>query len=320
VTPPTSYFKQLAIRCNRIAAEITDATGFVSVERLVKRFGASLIIRPLLVEAMVASSEPPTDCQAEGNHHEWCLLLDRETHNVAESEIANERFGSPLSARLRNTVAHELAHTLAFRPKEFGVEPPPNFSPEKPKKEFVDAIERETERLSPLLLLPDTLLDREFSPDREEISIQELCAIMRNAGVSRSVLLNRLKLLELVDDKRVRSRPCLANVAIGIGEWVSEVEARFKAWPLFLNFEGGKVPGFLFQLQKRIPLPAKSVVSDTQSYLCGGSSEGTDCVLPAGTPRHPTALNLPTRIMAEMVRRKPGSEFLFLVRSLATPD
>ena len=313
---PALYLRQLATRCNHIAREISDADGFVSVRRLVERFGATLIIRPLLVEGMLASSEQSSESMNYENCHQWCILLDRETHEVGDREITAERFGSPLSARMRNTVAHELAHSLAFRSTEFGVEFPRNFTSQKSKQAFVEKIERETEKLSPLLLLTDTLLDRLFSTEKELVSVQDLCSVIRNAGVSRYVFVNRVQLLTMVDPKRLRSRRCLSNIAIGIGQWTSESNANLKVWPLFSNFEGGKVPGFLFKLQLRISLAANSIFADPAFHLCGGDLNTTDLEVPAGTPRNPATLKLPIRFAVETVPRKNGNEFLFLVQSL----
>jgi hypothetical protein len=313
---PAIYLKQLATRCSHIAGEIADDDGFISVRGLTERFGASLLVRPLLVEGMLASTEQASEGPDGANRHRWCLLLDRETHDVGMREIAEERFGLPLSARMRNTVAHELAHSLAFRSTEFGVEFPRQFSSQKTKQEFVEAIERETEKLSPLLLIPDTLLDRIFSTAKKFLAIQELCDAMRNAGVSRYVFVNRVNLLKLVDPKRIHSRDCLSNVAIGIGEWISEREASLKVWPLFTNFEGGKVPGFLFQLQRRIPVAAKTLFTDPAFQLCAGDLDTTELEVSAGTPRNPTTVALPIRFTVEMVPRKCGNEFLYLVQSL----
>ena len=314
----SKYFQQLANRCNVIANEIKDSDGFVSVARLVERFKARLLVRPLLVEGMLASSEAlPNDAGGEARH-QWCLLLDRETHDVSENEIAGEAFGSPLSARLRNTVAHELAHSLAFRSTEFGVVLPRRFTSDKTRKEFVESIERDTEKLSPLLLLSDAMLDRMFLPDKDRVSIQELCDAMRAAGVSRYVFVNRLNLLDLVDPHRIKSRPSLTNFAVGIGAWVSGNEATLNSWPLYSNFHGGRVPGFVFQLQKRVPLAANNVFSDSKFHLCGGLSNSTECVVPAGTPRNPSTINLPVRCSVEVGSRKAGSEFLFIIQSLET--
>ncbi len=216
---------------------------------------------------------------------------------------------------MRNTVAHELAHSLAFHPTEFGVEFPLNFGSRKSKEEFEQVIEKETERLSPLLLLPETLLDRIFSSDKETVSIRDLCAAMRGAGVSRYVFVNRVNLLELVDQKRIRSRSCLLNLAIGMGEWSSDRDATLKVWPLFSNFEGGKVPSFIFQLQRRIPVQAKNLFDDPTFHLCGGNSDTAEIAVPAGTPRNPDSFELPIRFAVEVTPRRRGTEFLFLVES-----
>src|SRR6266498_3218393 len=94
---PAQYLKQIAVRCNHIAGEISDTDGFISVRRLLERFGATLIIRPLLVEGMLASSEQSSDGTDDRNHHRWCLLLDRETHDVGDPVFFLERRRPPIS-------------------------------------------------------------------------------------------------------------------------------------------------------------------------------------------------------------------------------
>ena len=307
-----SYFKQLAVRCSYIAGKASDAEGFVTVRSLVNQFGARLVIRPLLVEAMIASSSDMRD----GSQHRWCVLLDRETHDLTDQEIANEAMAAPLSPRLRNTVAHELAHSLAFNPKEFGVVFQQGVDSKETKEEFVKGIERHTEMLSPLLLLPDAVLDRLFSAKLDFVPITELCNAVRILGVSRYVFVNRLNLLNLLDSRRIRARDCFQNFAIGIGEWLSECEANLKAWPLFWHFEGGKVPNFVFQWQKQVPLSSASFsLSNTGFYLAGGESESVEVIVPAGTPRNPAILKIPIRLSVEKCARRRGNEFLFTVKA-----
>src|ERR1700733_5778080 len=183
---PSKQFQQLAHRCNHVASEISDQHGFVSVQKLIERFEAKLIIRPLLVEGMLASSETELN-PAGGNNHQWTVIIDEETHRLTDEDLKSEKFGSPLSTHFRNTVARELAHSLAFRPTEFGVDFPKQFKTEKSKREFVEQIERETEKLSPLLLIPDSLLDKFFAANKLTIAIEELSDLRVSIGVSRSL-------------------------------------------------------------------------------------------------------------------------------------
>jgi hypothetical protein len=309
------YLRQLGDRCINIADAVSDSDGFVSVRGLLENFGAKLLVRPLLVEGMLASSELGTQDSGGGGSHQWFLLLDRETHDVSDQEIANERFRSPLSVRFRNTVAHELAHSLAFRSTEFGIELPKRFGSEKSNREFVASIEKETEKLSPLLLLPDRLLDRLFSPTKQKVSVEEICATMRSVGVSRYVFINRLNWLPISDATRIVSRACLNNLAIGIGEWLSEREAAFKGWPFYSRFDGGKVPSFIFQLQKREAVATASIFSAPSFLLCGGSENSVELTVSAGTPKNSNVLKLPIVCSVECVPRKAGSEFLFIIQS-----
>jgi hypothetical protein len=311
MTSSNFILRQLASRCSQIAADVSDYDGFVSIDRLVNRFGAKLLVRPLLVEGMLVS----TDDEASGAGHQWCLLLDRETYDVKDADIANERLGAPLPARLRNTVAHELAHAMAFRPTEFGVEFPNELMLRNGKRDFVAMVERQTEKLSPLLLLPDDFLARTFTDGIETVSIQALSEIMRSAGVSRYVFINRLNSLSLSDKNRLSSRQCLTGLGIGIGEWKPEQNCSLKGWPFFSHFEGGKVPGFVFQLQRGIAVPANDIFHDESFYLCGGASDTTECVITGGTPKNPDSVKLSIRCAVEIVQRRPDSEFLFLIQA-----
>ena len=315
--PTSKHFRQLAHCCNKIASEVSDDNGFVSVKKLVEHFGARLFVRPLLVEGMLAESENGTNQNNPGSH-QWNLLIDRETHDVSDEDIAKEKYGSPLSARFRNTVAHELAHSLAFRPTEYGLEFPKRQKSEKSKRAFVQQIEKETERLSPLLLIPSGILDKLFAVNKERITIEELRSFKASVGISRSLVVNRLNLLSVSDEKRLKAhRPSLHNLAVGIGEWKSKDEAVLKPFPLFSAFSGGKAPGFIYQLQKGVGVSAKSIFTDKKFLLCGGSENSTELKVAAGTPKQPSIIQLPIRCAVENSSPKAGVEFLFLVQATA---
>ncbi len=307
-------FRHLATRCIQVADEVADVDDFVAIRSLLKWFRVSLVIRPLLVEAMIATSN--TGLRDHGGQTDvgWCLLLDRDTFPIAREDLATETSGSPLPVRLRNTIAHELAHTLAFRPTEFGVASPKRANASTSRAAFVASIEQDTEGLSPLLLLPERLLRRIFVDDSTGISAQDLHTLCGSFGVSRYVLINRLSLLDYIDAHKLRFCSSLVNTVVGLGEWVSTSEARLLEWPLFSNFEGGKAPGFIFELQKRRQVPAASVFPNRDFYLCGGSACEANCTVPAGTPRNPSVTSVNLRCTAEEVPRKAGSEFLFTVQ------
>ncbi len=107
--------EELAAICNAVGEACSDEHGFVAVRSLLSRFKAELILRPLLVEAMIASVE------LHDSSARWAVLVDSERYPLDTGAIQRESLGSPLPARFRFTVAHELAHAVAFRPSEFGV-------------------------------------------------------------------------------------------------------------------------------------------------------------------------------------------------------
>jgi hypothetical protein len=104
-------------------------------------------------------------------------------------------------------------------------------------------------------------------------------------------------------------------LAVGIGEWKSKGEAVFKNFPLFSFFDGAKVPGFIYQLQKGIEISAKSIFRDTEFLLCGGNANTTECTATAGTPKQPNLFHLPIRCAVESTIPKAGSEFLFIIQA-----
>jgi hypothetical protein len=121
--------------------------------------------------------------------------------------------------------------------------------------------------------------------------------------------------LKVSDEKRLRvHRQSLRNTAIGIGEWKSGDEAILKDFPLYSFFDGGKVPSFIFQLQKRIELSTKKVFKDVDFILNGGKRNYTECMVSAGTPTTPDSIQLPIRCSVEVGARKVGSHFMFIIQ------
>jgi hypothetical protein len=315
VNSAENHLRLLAAKCNHIANECADVEHFVPVNRLVARFRAKLVFRPLLVEGMLASAESEPVPSNSVSTHQWYLLIDSETYRITGDDLAHEKHGKPLPVRLRNTIAHELTHILAFRANEFGVEMPRSFKSAKTKREFVSLVEKQTEKLSPLLLLTDSFLDLLFAPTKAKTSLVDLCSAMRSTGVSRYVLINRLNLVAVSDTKRFWSRPSLNNLAVGIGEWVSEHEAVFKTWPLYSKFDPGRVPGFVSNLERGTPPALKSIFADPNFCLCGGTSHTTNSQVEAGTPMDPKSLRLEVSCSIELGSKRAGSEFLFVVQS-----
>lgn len=308
----------LAEKCIEISDGLADRGGFVAARNLADRFDASIVLRPLLVEGMLASIEPDAQEVCGGRKkHRWAVLLDTETYvDVTQSHIENEDSANPLPARMRNTIAHELVHSFAFRATDFGVRLTKRDDSKESWNDFIKWIEEETEKLSPFLLIPDKYLDSRFSRNKTDVSIKDLQEVMWNMGVSRYVLVNRLKLLRLMDKMDILNRRSLSNLAVGIGAWLSHNEASFKQWPLFLNFERNIVPEFLIRLFQGKQPSLDTVFTDPSFFLCGGNEFVCEMAVRGGTSQTPNSKEMRISCLVENGSRKRGEEFLFIVRSI----
>lgn len=311
----------LAKKCVEISDELADKDGFVPVRKLVEKFDADIIFRPLLVEAMLASAEFGADQnESSTKEHKWAVFLDSETfYGVTADDIKMESPNAILAHRMRNTVAHELVHSLAFRAEEFGVKLTKRGDSETSWHEFVKWVEHETESLSPNLLIPDIYLNSQFPNAKKSIVIQDLVTIQQLMGVSRHVLVNRLNLLWLTDKFNLLKRSSLCNVAIGIGEWLNSKEANFQEWPLFTNFDRNIIPNFLINLRSgKFGMLANNLFNDSNFCFCGGSEFVTEAIIRGGTTQHPNAEQMKIICAIEDRPRKKGSLFLFVVQSVKT--
>jgi len=79
--------------CTKIGDEVADEGGFVKIRDLLDRFHASVIVRPLLVEGMLASinERPGSATQSQ----RWAVLVDSETYRICDADIANESSSRP---------------------------------------------------------------------------------------------------------------------------------------------------------------------------------------------------------------------------------
>lgn len=297
--------------CAAIGNEVaTDEDGFVAIQRLVNRLGATLLLRPLLVEGMVALLGADSASQ---NNRQWAVLIDSDTYPITPSELESESFGNPLHWRFRNTVAHELVHLLAFRADEFGVRAQDITTLKGRQEVIVKKIERGTEKLSPLLLWPEKAVEKFLSNKTTSISVVDLVQVSRAMGISRQVLISRLNLIPEADPLRIKQTRGLRNVAIGVAEWIDKKVASFRKWPLFINFDRNIVPSFLLQLKEQDRLSASLVVQDKAFGMCGGWAESTNFECRAGVPEAINASSMHVQLSMEGVDRAPGKSFLFLV-------
>lgn len=302
---------RIAGACIAIGNEVSDENGFVPVRNLLARFNANLLLRPLLVEGMLASTEQARADTPDAGR--WSVLLDSETYPVTEQDIRAENQKRPLPSRLRNTVAHELVHSLAFRPSEFGIQLRTQTDYRASQSALVQEIERKTERFSPLLLLSDKALALLLSDKVRTLSVEDLTWMYRSMGISRYVMINRLQLIQPTDANGFRYRHGLRNLAVGIGEWVDRETAIFKGWPLFLNFDRNIMPAFLIKLTSQDLLRADAVISDRAFAMCGGSHDAVEFLTDAGSSALPESENMKVQCSIEHVERKPKSEFLFVI-------
>lgn len=308
-------FTKFAEVCTAIGNDVADENGFVPVRNLLTRFQANLFIRPLLVEGMLTFMGHGSRNGFDAGR--WAVLLDSETYRINELEVKEERRERPLPSRLRNTIAHELVHSLAFRPSEFGIRLRKPIDSEENRNALVRAIERETERLSPLLLWPEKAVAKVLSGKKQSLSVEELTQVYRSMGISRYVMINRLCLIRPADANGFRYRDGLKNLAIGIGEWVDGKNAVFRSWPLFLNFDRNIVPAFLLKLIDQDCLPARIVFTDEVFAMCGGFLNTVEFMTDAGTSALPTVEKMKVRCSIENVEKKPKSKFLFVIHNIS---
>lgn len=290
----------LASACRSIADEVADANHFVSVRALLRRFNAQIVVRPLLVEAMLAERIGAAD-----NEPRWVLLLDSERYELSREQLDQEATARPLTARLRNSVAHELAHALAFRPAEFGV------VLETHKGVSLKDIEEETERVSPLLLVPDSAFDGLMLSG--ETALAQLDRLRRSLGVSRQVFVRRVQLLRHTGSPGIRPGEPFHDMALLTGSVRDDGAAVASSWPLFANFDRNVEPGFLHELRRQRSIPLGSILRQASSSNVTSSAILT---VPAGTEMHPTSEKMAVRIEVERDRNK--GTFLVMVRRISS--
>jgi hypothetical protein len=297
--------------CGQIGNELANESGFVAIRDLLDRFHAEIRIRPLLVEGMLASIENKGS-GAESTHH-WAVLIDSETYPVTEADIARESTTRPLPARLRNTVAHELVHSLALRPTEFGIKLPMGEGAEG-KYDLVRSIEQVTESLSPLLLLPEKALSNLLRGRSTQVTVGELDALREELAISRPLLISRLAQLSPNSSDGMRDLPALRNIGIGIGEWTRDGTAVLRSWPLYINFDNNIAPAVFRKLRHQDRISAPSVFPDNSFALSGGVECTAQFVSDAGLLDNPASEKFPVVCAISKTRKTIGSSFLYVMQ------
>jgi len=246
------------------------------------------------------------------------VLIDSETFQVNDKEVALEDQANPLPARFRNTIAHELLHSLAFRPGEFGLQLQQPVDSEERISELVKAIEQETERLTPLLLWPEKAVNQLIDSRAKPITSGELANITRQLGISRQVAVTRLRLRKQRDG--ILFAPWLRDVAIGTAEWIENGRAVFRKWPLFVNFDRNIIPSFIFDIASQDRLPASALFEDKHFAMLGGEYSSMTSVVDAGLKETPKVETMSVMVSVEDGNRKPGTESFFVVRKRRVDD
>jgi IrrE N-terminal-like domain len=298
---PRAEIDRMAMACSDIGAAVADPDGFVPIRSLLRQFGAELVLRPLLVEAMLVSQRG-----------RWIVLLDAERSGVTQSAIDAESSRSALPVRARNTVVHELVHALAFKRTDDAIVWRESLGGAQTNPDWVKAVERETEKLSPLLLIPDKQLELRLRPFDSALTLAQLKSLQRTFGVSREVLINRLCRLKDNDPFSLLARDALVDLAIGTGTVGEGGSADLLGWPIFLNFDRNVVPSGLMELQRRRRMPAAEVFPGAMQVGEGRALPGLLSTA-AGTGRIADIETMRVRIEVEQTQALSERRFLIVV-------
>lgn len=291
--------KRFAVTCAELGDGAADGSGFIALHRLASVLRAEVEFRPLLVEALIAA---PTSA---GN---WKVLVDSEAYAEESPKFSTESPTAPLSARLRNTIAHELLHTLSFRSEEFGFKLEP--VERETREEAVKRLERETEGFSPFLIISQTAIESEL--EARPLSLELVMDWRNRWSASREVLVARLGLFQSLPEFRLRYHRHVANVAVLLAEWMSKESFTLRDWPVYSNFRDGIVPEFILQLRNKGKPLMRDLFPDPSFILNGGASTVTTAELPAGTVKNPRGDRLRITASAETVSPKKGESFFIL--------
>lgn len=284
-----------------ISNTAANGSGFVRVGDLIAALNTQIEFRPLLVEGMVAQPKA-------GANASWKILIDSETHGDLSERLPTESVSSPLENRIRNTIAHELVHVLAFRVAETGLD-------ERLSREaLVEAIEDETERLSALLLIAQSALESELARAGDDgLTISTLVEATKRWAVSPPILVRRFELLPFISDYSLRYHPALKNFAVGVAEWMGKDFAEPCSQWLYSNFSDMS-PEFVLKLRNRENVSTAEIFTSPDFVLNGGSSVSTEEVVYGGTVANPKSEKMKVRFSVQGVNRVRGARFLWTMQ------
>jgi len=306
------YLARFAKVCSEIGDASADEQGFVRIGNLLERFQTQLLVRPLLVEGMIAEIKGTDDPHGAGR---WAVLVDSESYGVSafDRALRDEDQSQPLPTRMRYTIAHELAHSLAFRPDDFGIRLTIKTPDRKAGGALVNEIEAGTDSVTPLLLISSASLKSWLRRVGRPITAAALARFRADMGVSRQTLINRLKALNSPQFGE-GPQPALQNLAIAVAEWGRGGQALLRKWPLFTSFERELLPGFLMRLQAGQDRALAEEIFAGGFAFKSSSSESHTFTTGAGTSATPDAEKMMVTVSFENGSRRPGSEFLVAIQ------
>lgn len=302
--------ENLFLDCIRLANEEASPSGFVPVRRLVERLNAEVAFRSLLVEAMITVNSSPSEGCAD-----WKILLDIDRFKRDSEIYPVESDDCKMSNRCRNTIAHELLHTFAFKKESNQFIPRLYEWQHQSGTKTVNYLEKEAENLSSLLLIPNESLLDFFQSNRKILDFNRFVDQYRGYGVSREIFINRMKFLRNHAFDHLPDCDCLKNVVIGMGQWSPSVEPELKTWPIFSNFEKNFQPQFLLESKRRregsILIPASG--TDFNQNIRDNLSASFEGFI--GTEKFPETLHCEFKVNVEDVERRPFNKFLFILNT-----
>jgi hypothetical protein len=301
--------------CINLANDVASPTGFVPVRKLVERLNAEVIFRSLLVEAMITVNSSPSEGCAD-----WKILLDIDRFKRDSEIYPVESDDCKMSNRCRNTIAHELLHTFAFKQENNKFVPRLYEWQQQSGTKTVNYLEKEAENLSSVLLIPSESIFEFLNRNRHQLEFIHLLEWYRGYGVSREIFINRIKFLRNHMFDHALGYGCLKNIMIGIGQWSSSGEAQLNTWPVFANFEKNFAPQFLIESKRnrersmKVTLPPEQFTQSLRDNSCATFSGFI------GTEKFPESTRCKFTVEIEEVEKKPLTKFLFLMKAEVYSD
>jgi len=294
--------RSLATLCSDTANKAADLDHFVPVSKLVELLGAEINARPLLVEGMLAA--PTTGGK-------WLVLVDSDSGRFIEKTYREECAGNSLQPRLRFTIAHELGHLIQLKSEDRSAK---KASKAKTAKSIVRDLEREADKLSPLLLVSEAALE-EFCSNANKANLKDFISARHRWGISREVLVQRFNLLAEFDRPGHRHKARIRNLVLGIGEWKGSKKVELCDWPRpFRNLDENLAPAFLLNPATESE-SVETVFSANEFCFNGGPEMSADGEVWMGTSSWPHSERRTVRITVEDTGRRTG-KFLYIQEGL----